>query len=331
MDDKRKIANEELAETINSGVLSFVTPGSPEFTNLPEMPQQMMAESGQNISNNFNINVNVSGNQNSSAINSAASSAIKNALPTLTGSTEEIKKNSSEVLRETSSQILKETEKETYREVLREIISPTNDYTNNTNVEIFENNSSVPILGMVGIGMPEMPDLANDVKSESIFNSNNTEVQNFQMLKNILNNTNVEMSDAENIYPYTSFDTSLYVDSDGSTTNYQSINNLMVHQNTENNLESANTLSRQSNYSIRHEELANKAETDFQNLRKMNDLGDEDKKEATPLFNAGLGNAQLTKKIEIPRKPSHVNGPLYEHPVFINQMNRPPVWRSVLG
>ena len=331
MDDKRKIANEELAETINSGVLSFITPSPPEFSNLPEMPQPMIAESGQSISNNFNINVNVSGNQNTSAINSAASSAIRNALPTLTGSTEEIKKNSSEVLRETSSQILKETEKETYREVLREIISPTNDYTNNTNVEIFENNSSVPILGMVGIGMPEMPDLANDVKSESIFNSNNTEVQNFQMLKNILNSTNIEVSDAENIYPYTSFDTSLYVDSGGDTTNYQNINNLTVHQNTDNNLESANTLSRQSNYSIRHEELANKAETDFQNLRKMNDLGYEDKKEATPMSNIGLGNDSVTAKLDIPRKPSHVNGPLYEHPMFINQMNRPPVWRSVLG
>lgn len=308
MDDKRKMANDELSETINSGVLSFTTPEVSPFTDLPEMPQlESQSESG-NISNNFNINVNVSGNANPSRISNAATSTMRNILPNLTGSPDDIKKNSSVIFQDTSNPILDDA-------------------------EIYQDGSSVPILDFVKFGVFDLPEISNYTYTESYLKEvSNKEVKNYEILKNVVHNSVTQQNDISNVSPYSAFDTSLYVEETMGQRHLQTINNLNIHQNSENNLELANEMSRQQkHYQSREEDLVEQAKNNFGNVNQMNALGEEDKREAATSTNMQFGAGPITSNQSPSRKASNINGPLFENPLFVKQMNSPPVWRTVLG
>ena len=161
MEDKQKIANDALSETINSGVLSFVKSEIPQFVDLPEMTSTNAETQNQSVSNNFNVNVNLSNNSTTSSssnisgtpqstlrnesnsqnnpafIKTAATNAMRNALPTLTGSPEEIKKNSSTILHESSNQILNETQNKVYENLISSLmVDNTLSTSNETEIQI---------------------------------------------------------------------------------------------------------------------------------------------------------------------------------------------------
>ena len=81
--DKRQLANQELSNTVGSGILSMVPAQSENFVELPKSDGVETLASG-NVVNNYNMNVTVNG-------------TVEKALPNMTAMPDAVKKNSSEV------------------------------------------------------------------------------------------------------------------------------------------------------------------------------------------------------------------------------------------
>ena len=352
MEDKRKIANEELSETINSGILSFVNPEILEFSDLPEITPSSTEAANQAVLNNFNVNVNVSNssNMNSSSvlsqnsqgnlkesflqnntqlIKTAATNAMRNALPTLSGSSEEIKKNSPTILQGSSNQILNETENKIYQNLFSNLMIEDFYMTNNS--KTYKEDSSVPILNFNEIGITETPNIENYSYTESpIQTENNRESNQYENFKNIVNNFSLNYHDATSTTPYTSFNTSSYIEEVMGERRIETINNLQVYKNLDNKFKIDNIIPTTPDIDYnKSDNLIKKLQRDL-DVSKMNALSDEDTIEATS-SSVALGNLSSNASKLNSRNFSHINGPDEEYPIFLTQMNRPPVWRSVLG
>jgi len=402
MEDKRQLANQELQNSLDSGILSFVPPSQESFK-IPDAPKFENTNSEGNVTNNFNVNVNVNGGQNTTKlIQTATSNAIQKALPNVAGSPEDIKKNSSIGFQTTSNLELKGFDSPILQQpdILKSMVhlysntdkSATNlffsnlsdfqnpsishyTYGSNQNTNELKSTSETinqydntrNIIDQSSVSQP----LPNISPAGYVFNNNtenaNTINEKYEILKNaiyppnqisntssnytientiksenrfydrkstVLNNIVNDATASQN-----NFNTSLY-ESDPSLHISQYLdrktNNISQNLNIENNMNSYQMLNQLSDRRERYEQKSmnemNKTIRSIESMANINDNEIDDVADsrrispprgAGPSFpDIGYDNAPLT----------HINGNTKNNiPEFIAKMNRPPIWRSVLG
>lgn len=321
MEDKRKIANEELHETLNSGILSFAATPSQNFVELPETSRDENALQGGSVTNNYNVNVNMSGGGDARSIQQAANSAMQNALPNLTGSPDEVKKNS-------SIDFQSNFEKDP-------------GIFNNL-IQVYDQESKSPS-DMVFSKLAEFenPEVSHYSYSTSTHKQNNAKINNqYEVLKNVIYSSS-DKQNTLNVSPYNATDTSFYIDRTINGNSTETITQLSIENNnqlsidktsTNTNIEVLRELSRTRERTQDKEmKQLNKTVRNVQDISDLNENEIDDIQEATsitPKDGAGPTNSQSLSESN---SPNHFNASLNDPPTFIDKMNRPPIWRSVLG
>lgn len=331
MEDKRKLANQELEETLSSGILSVLPESQGNFDTLPNVPQteDMMA---QNVTNTFNVNVNVSGG-GQSQIERATNRTMQNMLPNLTGSADEIKKNSSLILVDNSREISGTTETNNFevasQEVLMNNLTP-NNYSNETinQTNVYNTASEMPLFNFAKDSMDAENLVGKYTYSNSSLKEDNQKIaKDYQILKNITYNSFNDEMITTTISPYSAHDNSLYVENVMGERVIQNLENLTVENNTENNLEIANQISRemQSQQRSRNDLISQLTDN-----AQDEDFASADIQEATEVSpKIGVGAPVIGSNKNT--NPSNIRGSLTNLPTIIQKMNSPPMWRTVLG
>lgn len=315
MEDKRKLANEQLQETLDSGILSFAAPQEQNFVELPESSESDSATETANVTNNFNVNVNVNGTGNSRSIQQTANSAIQNALPNLYDSSEDLKKNSSANYMgnfEEGSELI------SFADSLADMgggFSPELIYTS--------------------LSEFQTPDVSHYTYSESTLRENNSKINNqYEVLKNVIYSS-TENQNITNISPYTSTDPSFYIDQ--SSVNDQTINNLSIENQMGDTTELITELSRKQDNSQKQNMVElNKTLRNVQDISNLNEREIDDVAEATTIGRkrgSGVPGESPFNPSMVARFPENISTSvgLNTVPKLIEKMNRPPTWRSVLG
>lgn len=316
MDDKRQLANEQLQETLDSGILSLAGPQPQNFVELPESSQAAVSAEGGNVTNNFNVSVNVNGGS-SKSIQSATSSAIQNAIPNMSGSADEIKKNSS-----------------------LDFLGNSEEESNFLDV----NYGEVPDLGvsnasdMLYLNLTEFqtPEVAHYTYSTSTMKENNNKINNeYEVLKNVIYSS-TENQNITNVSPYSATDASFYIDQSMDTNRIETINRLTVDGG-DNYEMMQETSKRRDRLQQQNMTELNKTLRNVQDISNLNESEIDDVQEATTIgrkYGAGVAGASpFQNQSMVSKPPEHINtaAPLNDIPTFIEKMNRPPIWRSVLG
>lgn len=331
--DKRQIANVELEETLNSGILSFVEPQSQSFAELPDAPQTENDASNGNVVNNFNVSVNVNGGGDSRTIQNITTTSLQNALPNMNESSNEIKKNSSidfQGIYGQDSNALNITQEP---DILNNLYS------------IYQSNDQSPSdLIYSNISHFQKAEISHYSYSESSLKTDNQNTKNqYEVLKNIIyypsqgDDYNEKMpsdysitTDVSNISPQTN---NYNIQNTSSYGGYalQNFNNLNIENTSNSNIEAIMELSRKKDR-VQAQELqnVNKTVRNIEDLGKLNQNEMDDVTEATTVERK-YGAGPSVNRSHDGRKASHINSPLNNTPKFIEKMNRPPIWRSVLG
>lgn len=311
MEDKRKIANEQLQETLDSGILSFAATPSQNFVELPESSSDENGSQGGPVTNNFNVNVNVSGGDVRS-IQQAANSTMQNALPTLTGSADEVKKNSS-----IDFQSNYEEEPRIFDNL----------------IQLYEQENQSPSdLMFSKMAEFESPEVAHYSYSTSSLKENNVKINNqYEVLKNVIYSS-TENQNIMNVSPYSATDASFYIDRTLSGKQTEMISELNIENSTNNNFEVLTELSRRRERMQDREMMQlNKTVGNVRDISDLNENEIDDVKEATSITRKGGAGPTPSQSLSTTNRPHHFNTSLNDPPVFIDKMNRPPIWRSALG
>jgi hypothetical protein len=296
--DKRQLANQELSNTVGSGVLSMVPTQSENFVELPKSDGVETPGSG-NVVNNYNMNVTVNG-------------AVEKALPTMTAMPDAVKKNSSEVF-----QNLTNDNGPVQLEQIR---------------DLYADGNSSPMLQLAGLDQPDDPELSYYSYTTSPLKESSDKIaREYQILQNVIRNS-VSNQTITNTSPYSYIDTSFSVQQTMNGRQIQNIENLNIENNTTNNLEVANEMSRRQNRIERHEqEEVSRSVKQLNQTRVPEEIAKADDLEASvviPKEGAGsIGRSTSHKH----REMQHLNPTSSTIEMFMDKMNSPPIWRTVQG
>jgi hypothetical protein len=348
--DNRELANSELSKVLDSGVVSIRNSKLNSISELPqsETPDETIS-SGKSV-NNYNVVVNVSGNTSTQQPQIESKNIVNNILRNNTiESPQDIKKNYKETLRENSNLI---PDNFTIRNENMNINSyPASFNYNNMilkNDELFANNdfsSKLQLLKTISnsANSESMQNLGADVSSISENSITNYSYSNAD-IKNKNNSLNMAFESINNVIQH-----SLGIN--GNLAGSILTNELNVDNRTEqlniykNNIEVKN----QSTTTL--EEMDNKIrEIDrFEKIRskmaersvlQMAESNDRKQSEDIDLTNQMEDTSPISKEDYTPtpnkeildRDISHINSDTdYDYIDFLNKMNSPPIWRTVLG
>lgn len=335
MEDKRQLANSELEATLNSGILSVVPQSQSNFESLPIAPQSDNI-SGQNIMNNFNVNVNVSGG-GQSQMERAANQTMQRMLPNLVGSPEEIKKNSSLILVDNSSKTSEATETNNFEVVQQEVLlnnlTPNNYFEETTNqTNVYNQGPSIPLFDFARESMGSEDLVGKYTYTDSLLKKNNSKIaRDYEILKNITYNSFSDQSTSTTVLPYSAYDNSLYVENVMGERTVQTLEKLSVENNTENNLEIADHISRErERYHRSENDLIADITRNSRNSQQLSELSQTDIAEAASVTpKEGVGSPEINRSRQ--ESATNINGSLKDRPVFITKMSSPPKWRTALG
>lgn len=294
---KREIANQELNQTLGTGVVSIAPPPIPNFN---ELQKTENGGSGVGTVNNFNT-TNVT-------VNSAGK-----ALPTTSSTPDQIKKNS---------------------------YQPLPNLTDDKSPNHFErmkktyiDQSPIPMLTLAGLGNFKNPDVAEYTFSESSMKQSNGKfAKQLEILHNItkqsFSDQNIEIST-----PYSYHDNSTMVNKTMNQRQEYNIENLTIANNVNNNMEIVNELARQRERSEqRRTENIERAVDQAAQTQVPKEIADADDIEASTMaIKDGAGSSPLANRSMKPRKISNLNPTNSTIGLFIDKMNSPPSWRTVLG
>lgn len=335
MEDKRQLANSELEATLNSGILSVVPQSQANFESLPAAPQSD-GVAGQNIMNTFNVNVNVAGG-GQPQMERAANQTMQRMLPNLVGSPEEIKKNSSLILVDNSREISGATETNNFQVVQQEVLmnnlTPNNyseEVINQTNV--YDQSPSIPLFDFARESMSSEELLGRYTYSDSSIKKNNPKVaRDYEILKNITYNSFTDQSTSQTLSPYSAYDNSVYVENVMGERMVQTLEKLSVENNTENNLEIADQISRErERYHRSENDLIADMTRNSRNSQQLSELSQTDIAEAVSITpKEGVGSPEINRSRQESAK--NINGSFKDRPMFITKMSSPPKWRTALG
>lgn len=192
MEDKRKLANDELENTLNSGILSVVPQSQLSFENMPDAAPTTSDMASSNIMNNFNVNVNVSGGNTN--VRPAVNETMQRMLPNLMRSPEEIKKNSSVILEDNSSKISNETEINNFetirQEVLMSSLTPNNYSGESFQMDSYIDSPSIPLFSFAKEDTPMVPNTGMYSYSDSVLRETEPKYEKDHIiLKNLVYNS----------------------------------------------------------------------------------------------------------------------------------------------
>jgi hypothetical protein len=237
---------------------------------------------------------------------------MQNALPTLTGSADEVKKNSS-----IDFQSSYEEEPRIFDNL----------------IELYQQENKSPSDMMYSkLSELETAEVAHYSYSTSSLKENNVKINNqYEVLKNVIYSS-TENQNIMNVSPYSATDASFYIDRTLSGKQTEMINELNIENSTNNNFEVLSELSRRRER-MQDQEMVqlNKTVRNVQDISELNENEIDDVKEATTITRKGGAGPTQTKSLSMSNRPHHFNTTLNETPVFIDKMNRPPIWRSALG
>jgi hypothetical protein len=260
------------------------------------------------VLNNFNVNVNISGGASPTLVRDTASSVMANALPTLSGTPDEIKKNSSINFQET------------YEEDSGDGL-----------VNIFASDTPAPVdLMYKDLSDFETAAVSHYTYSESSLKENNVKINNqYEVLKNVIHSS-IENENIMNVTPYSANDASLYLNQT-TNTDESTYNNFNIENTSNTNFEALSELSR-NNQRIQNKESNNLTKTvrRIEDMANTNAMEENDVQEAVQVGIKGGAGPSLNFGHD-GRIPVNINNVLNDRPEFIEKMNRPPIWRSVLG
>lgn len=321
MEDKRKLANQELEETFGMGILALKPEEPQNFVELSKVDDTALNEPTTML-NNFNVNVNVSG-ATTTNVERLANEAVKNALPSTRETPEEIKKNSQGVSTGNSQgNSINES-------VLRSLEREQREYS-----EIPQRVApSIPSFNLTTLGIF---DTSDDVSDYTYSTSRNKEENpavkhTYQVLSNVIkhsleNKTPIEVS------PQSVIDNSMIVQEIANERYYEAIHNLNVEKNINENYQSVNFQEDERKRQDRMATIDN--DKTIQTLANKSDLlksvEEDDVAEATSV---GVGNTMkvMNPYSEKPRELRHINRKHSTIGTTISKINSPPWWRTVLG
>lgn len=322
MEDKRKQANEELRDTFGAGLLALKPEEPQNFVELPK-PEETTQQAQGNVLNNFNVNVNVQGGSQGNAAK-IASEAINKALPTGSEKPEDVKKNSQESLIANSAEnsknkslvlpSLQETKQEQDYIEIPDSIGPT-----------------IPALDLAGLGLFDSGDAAEyDYSTSRLKEENAATKMTYQILKNVTQHSMQSQSSIE-ISPSSNIDTTMIVEEIAGARKFLSVSQLNVENNTNQNIQTVNELSRQKQNDDRM--MTQQTNKSIKTLTKQNSEQveqEDDIQEATSVSRKE-GNGAVATNFEKPKKMPHLNPYPSTIDMFKAKANSPPFWRTVYG
>lgn len=294
---KREIANEELNQTLGAGVVSIAPQPIPNYY---ELHKEEHGRPGVGTINNFNT-TNVT-------VNSAGK-----VLPTTTATPDQIKKNSVQQLPN-----LTDEKSPNHFERMK---------------ETYVQQSPTPMLQLAGLGNLQSSDMSEYTYSDSpMKQSNGKFAKQLEILKNITKQsiTNQQIQVAT---PYSYHDNSTMVNQTMDGRQEYNIENLSISNNVNNSMEIVNELARQREKSERRRtETMERAVNQAEQSQVPKEIADEDDIEASSMQpKDGAGSSPLANRNLKPRHISNLNPTKGTIDIFIDKMNSPPIWRTVLG
>jgi len=294
---KRDIANSELDTTLGTGVVSIAPPPIPNYN---ELQSTNSGGSGTGTVNNFNT-TNVT-------VNSAGK-----ALPTTTNVPDQIKKNSYQPLPN-----LTDEKSPNHFERMK---------------QTYVDQSRTPMLQLAGLGNFHDPDISDYTFSESSMKQSNGKfAKQLEILHNITKQS-FSNQDIQVTSPYSYHDNSTMVNNTMNGRQEYNIENLSISNNVNNNMEIVNELARQRERSERKtNENIQRAVDQATQSQVPKDIEDADDIEASSMQpKEGAGLSPLANRNFKPRQVSNLNPTMSTIGLFIDKMNSPPSWRTVLG
>jgi hypothetical protein len=322
MDENRNLVNNELKDTFDGGLVSIANQQSENFVELPKQ-EQANEETKGTVVNNFNVNVDVS-SASAGAMASQKANATKivnNILNTTNpnATPDEIKKNSTE----------------------------NSNPDGNSNVKVIENEQSPirliersvntgpdqPILDIRQIDYYS-PDKPSDygysgakLKSENVDLKRNYEMLHFLTQNSI--SEHLQMSPSASVLQ-TEFSNNLKE----MNFNYFEKENISVDKSKSTMHDSVSSVSRENdrrialrekerdeslNEMVRNNGRSQNNELEFSEIMNGNDISGNVVSGAKPLYTSGV------------RDFNNMSSRSTTIPLFIDKMNSPPIWRTVLG
>lgn len=325
--DKRDLANEELRKNFDGGLVSLSPQQSETFSDLstnPSEEQQPSGGGGGDVYNNFNVNVSV--NKTNTTVSPTATKVIENAFPVTSEIPELLKKNS-------PIESIENLKNERSFEQLRGIGDQESPPPNLVEIqkEADRMTPSVSLLHLAGTDMTPLVDASNYEYSDSNTKNQNPDIVNrTEVLKNIVQQSVVE-HEVNNVLPSNARDSAIYLNYNNHLRSTYETKNLNIEQNTQSPVD-------QANQAVRHQQQIINSQTEEINrtvnlvakdgeIRRteMDDINESKQVNSKP----GAGPAQTVSKK--PRGSNNLNPVPSTIPLFVNKMNSPPVWRTVLG
>lgn len=348
--DNRELANSELSKVLDSGVVSIRNTKLNSINELPPSETLDPDTSSGNSINNYNVVVNVSGNTNTQKPQTESKNIVNNILRTNTiESPQDIKKNYKETLLENSNLI---PDNFTIKNKNVNVNSyPASFNYNNMMLEdneLFTNNDFSSKLQII-------KDISNSANRESMENLgadvssvNENSITNYSYstadVKNKNNSLNIAFESINNIIQH-----SLGINGKigGSIlTNELNVDKkaeeLNIYKNTIEVKNQSITTLEEMDDKIREMDRSEKIRTKMmeRSVLQMAESNNREESEHIDLTNQMEDTIPLSKEDYSPtpnkeildRDISHINSDTdYDYGNFINKMNSPPIWRTVLG
>lgn len=325
--DKRSVANQELRDIFDPGVVSLVNTEMDIASVIPVSDISVPEAGDGTVQNNFNIHVTAPEKIETKILQSNVNSIIKNALPTLTGSPEIIKKNLYQSYQNTFAPI-------------------TNQYTEITKNEFFNTTQNNPTLQNVtfesamgqyqnGQSIPGL--ILSDMKSDDVGFSMTTGDNNFtnvEKTKYMETNKTIQSTPNYNINNSSTILNNEYYNNITNQSNSfvggdNSIQNIM--SNTENNIDYVSHASKHMALEQKMLEFDQSIATGERrkntNLQmRIDDTIEASTEKSFNDINAGLQSPSSGRGLPL-SNITETTDEIY----FLSNANNPPIWRVVAG
>jgi len=318
--DKRSTVNTELQNSFDGNLVTLAGNNASNLVELPKAEEQIEAQSG-TVMNNFNVNVNVTGSPGSSTTvqKTNATQIVNNALASGAKSPEELKKNSSTDSKQSGG-------------------TDVSFMEGSSKIQLVENtiNSgpSQPILDIRGIEYFSADRPSDYGYSEAPIKSQNNDLKRSYDILHFLTKGGISDHQEMSSVPKTVLNTEFSANLKESNFNYFESSNVNVQQNNKTLHESASQISQENdrknqNREREREESLNELAS-RQNKRQENQQEFAEIKDGQDLVGNTITGAK-TLNTSGAKDFNNLTSRSTTIDLFIDKMNSPPIWRTVLG
>ena len=318
--DKRKIANLELKDYVSLNVLP-TTSESSNYVELPKEESSNYVESGGN-SNNINVNINIDGNQSPQMNQVNETKTIVNNVLQTTTNPADIKKNSSQDSQVSGEKVLGD------REYLQTVYREYDDVGYSIIPEMMSQSATIGSLGSDEFNNTEVSKFQySDIRKE-----NKSFIKNLNIVRNI---TNTVLADLNRV---------TYSSQNAIKMSIANVTNVTQQYSSKRSLEVSNERSNIDGNEKNIREAARKREMEIKRidevllqLKKNKDTNDgEDDKTENEMKEGSIflpdmfssANQSFVQKNKLSSLNDSGDSTIG---IFVNKMNNPPNWRTVLG